>query len=83
MSTKTTTKLNTYYAVRRGFGHEGHGKAIHYGPYKAANVDEAEAMLLQDLTDEFGGLAEGKLRDCGISGKSIVNAAWMCGADLN
>lgn len=79
----TKTKLNTYYAVRRGFGHEGHGKAIHYGPYKAVNVDAAETMLLQDLTDEFGGLAEAKLTDCGISGKSIVNAARMCGAELN
>lgn len=73
-------KLNTYFVVRRGFGSEGHGEAIEYGPYKAASADDAETMLLNDLRNEFGGLAESKLNDCGISGKSLKNAKKLCGA---
>jgi hypothetical protein len=68
-----------YYCVRRGFGSEGHGKAILEWAGEAANVDEAEERLLEALQDQFGGLANGKLSDCGIA-CSFRRAAELCGA---
>lgn len=50
-----------YYAVRLGFGHEGHGH-----PILVASADtshECSNKATEALEAEFGGLAGGKIRD--------------------
>lgn len=70
-----------YYCVRRGFGSEGHGAAIVEWEGNAASADEAESHLLAELERQFGGLAYGKLNDCGIA-PTLARAAKLCGAEL-
>lgn len=78
---KGEKKMETYYAVRRGFGREGHGKAIVEWCGEAASADDAERELYAVLQQQFGGLADGKIGDCGIAG-SIERAAELCGAEI-
>jgi len=73
--------MGYYYCVRRGFGHEGHGAAILEWEGEAINADAAEAELLAVLQEQFGGLAHGKLNDCGIA-PTLERAAELCGAEL-
>ena len=70
-----------FYCVRRGFGTEGHGAAILELEGEFANADAAEDRLRTVLEDQFGGLAESKLADCGIA-PTLARAAELCGATL-
>ena len=60
----------TTYAIRVGFGQEGHGAAIYLA--EGTTVEEAKARAIDVLQVEFQGLWTSKLRDT-----SIGSAAWL------
>ena len=70
--------MTTYYCVRRGFGSEGHGQPILEWSGEAESADDAQTRLLDVLEEQFGGLARGKLSDCGIA-RSEKRAAELAG----
>jgi len=65
-------KTEQRYAVRLGFGHEGHGLPILVA--SGATNAECEARAAEALQEEFGGLWAGKLRDCLIGRRAWLEA---------
>lgn len=66
-----TQTNDTYYAIRLGFGSEGHGDAIFVA--KGDTADECEANADSVLQGQFGGLWTSKKTDTYIGRRAYLN----------